>query len=79
MRAGGGWRDCGAHLARARARVAFRARARDPEMRCRLASRQVRVYLQKVKHLEYEHKNNLNNIASEGARARGNARRRSRL
>ena len=48
-------------------------------MRCRLASRQVRVYLQKVKHLEYEHKNNLNNIASEGARARGSARRRSRL
>merc|ERR1711988_1537859 len=27
---------------------------------------EVRVYLQKVKHLEYEHKNNLNNIASEG-------------
>ena len=26
----------------------------------------MRVYLQKVKHLEYEHKNNLNNIASEG-------------
>ena len=27
---------------------------------------EVRVYLQKVKHLEYEHNNNLRNIAVEG-------------